>query len=149
MFTYVAIKYKEDTYMKTFKLFGYVIEIRKENERKELEQISIQAKSETVYKNEGQSLKEEQIDLTDAPQLVKDAYKCSKCWNTKYCACNRVAKYLLEVGIDVFKEQAQRGTFPDRIKEAVKAMDYNLIFAYEVDPEYDRILKIAKGSWLK
>lgn len=133
--------------MKTFKLFGYVIEIRK-NERKEIEK-SIQTESETVSQKKEQSLKEEQIDLTNAPQLVKDAYKCSKCWNTKYCACNRVAKYLLEVGLDVFKEQAQKGTFPDRIKEAVIAMDHNLIFAYEVDPEYDRILEVAKGSWFK
>lgn len=133
--------------MKTLKLFGYVIEIRKENERKEIEK-SIQTKSENVSQKKEKSL-EEQIDFTNAPQLVKDAYKCSKCWNTKYCACNRVAKYLLEVGLDVFKEQAQRGTFPDRIKEAVKAMDYNLIFAYEVDEEYDRILEVAKGSWFK
>lgn len=135
--------------MKTFKVFGYVIEIRKENERKEIGNVSIQTKSEIVSQNKKQSLKEEQIDLTYAPQLVKDAYKCSKCWNTKCCACNRVAKYLLEVGLDVFKEQAQRGTFPDRIKEAVKAMDHNLIFAYEVDPEYKRILEVAKGSWFK
>lgn len=127
--------------MKTLKLFGYVIEIRKENKRKEVENVSI------VSTNEKQSLKEEQIDLTYAPQLIKDAYKCSKCWNTKYCACNRVAKYLLEVGLDVFKEQAQSGTFPDRMKEAVKAMDLNLLFAYEVDAEYDRILEVAKGSW--
>lgn len=134
--------------MKTFKLFGYVIKIRKENKRKEVENVSIQTKSETVSTNEEQSLKEEQIDLTSSFQLLEDACKCSKCCNTK-CACKRVAKYLVEVGFDVFKEQAQSGTFPDRMKEAVKAMDLNLLFVYEVDEEYERILKVAKGSWFK
>lgn len=126
--------------MKTFKLFGYEISIQKRKEIKE---------AKNIPKEEKHSSKEAKIDLSNAPQLVKDAYKCSKCWNTEYCACNRVAKYLLEVGLDAFVEQAKSKSFPHEIEVAVKAMDHNLLFAYEVDPEYTRILEVAKGQTLK
>ena len=118
--------------MKIFKLFNF---LKREN-----------VKQEKVQEIKTASIEEQEVDLTNAPQLIKDAHKCKKCGNTKYCACNRVAKYLLSIGLEKFEKQAYLEKFPIEIQEAINAMDYNLIFAYETCNEYLNILKAAQNS---
>lgn len=126
--------------MKQFRLFGYLIEIRKKNEKAP----DVTGSTKTPFP---ETTRFPAYIPNDAPQLLKDAYKCSICEN-KTCLCPQIAKYILLVGVDEFNHQAQEGSFPEKIANGVHDMDMSTLFAYTKPcDKYENILETAIPGW--
>lgn len=118
--------------MKKFKLF---------KKRKKVKQ-----KSTVSVKKQGKQCELSEQNITTDSQLMKDAVKCSKCWNTEHCACVKIGTYIVNVGEKEFLEQVSKDALPNAIKEQISLLERQMIFAYETDLEAIRILNAAKGN---
>ena len=90
--------------------------------------------SDKIWEEESQTVTDE--------QLLTDAKKCIDCGNHD-CSCAAVAAYILRVGAETFKQQAQDGSFPSHIRAQVKRMNLDALVRPSTHPEYYNILKVA------
>lgn len=121
--------------MQKFKLFK---KRNKVKQKKEDSAVSV--------KKQGKQCELSEQNIATYSQLMKDAVKCSKCWNAEHCACVKIGSYIVTVGEKEFLEQVSKDALPNDIKEQINLLKRQMIFAYETDLEAIRILNAAKGN---